>query len=358
MIQNIDEVFDSISVDNFIQVLPQLQKKGRNHICNSPFTDEKTPSFHVFEKSGSVFFKCFSSSKGGTLIDLLQQLKQLNFVEAIKYVAEQNNIQLQHDRDIKQEDIEKVQKLRQCLHSSIAAWHKYLMELPDDHPAWQTIHSRGYDREIVEKYKIGYAPDTWTWMWDQVREAGYYTEAKEIGIVSDGQNGKVYDTHRDRLIFPIYDHNATLISFAGRRINDTKKEPKYINSHNTDLYNKSYTLYGLHLAKKTMRTERNAYLVEGYTDVITMQQAGIENTIATCGTALTTAQCKLIKRFTSRITIMRDGDEAGQNAAMRDFQLLLKEGFEVNIIELADKQDPDDFIKSLQPENSEKLVEV
>src|SRR5690606_4391756 len=126
MIQNIDEVFDSISVDNFIQVLPQLQKKGRNHICNSPFTDEKTPSFHVFEKAGNVFYKCFSSGKGGTLIDLLQQCKQLNFVEAIKHVAELNNITLQYDRDIKQEDVEKVQKLRQCLHSIIAAWHKSL----------------------------------------------------------------------------------------------------------------------------------------------------------------------------------------------------------------------------------------
>lgn len=348
--KSVDEIFDSITVATFARIInTELKKSGRNHVCLSPFANEKTPSCFIF--NGGTRYKDFSSGEGGTAIDLVMKLENKTYPEALERIAEINNLQVEYEETETKnpEKVERLEEMSITLRAAIRAYDRKLHDLPKDHPVWedQLLGKRQLDMHTIQEWGLGYAPDDWTWMWDKIRESGKYTPALALGLVQT-KGDRTFDTLRNAVIFPIHNDRGQLVSHAGRLLSTEpykgKMPPKYINGPSSDLYDKSAILYGLHIAKKRVRLWKEVNLVEGYFDVINMHRAGAENTVATCGTALTEKHCELLKRQGVRwVNVMRDNDEAGQKAAMRDFELLLGYGFEVRVVQLPDGMDPDDF---------------
>lgn len=208
--------------------------------------------------------------------------------------------------------------------------------------------NRGFSEETIIEWGIGYAPDAWDTLKKHFIDKGYFKEAEHLGLIKTSK-GNNYDAFRNRIMFPIHDHRKQLVGFGGRDFSGESKA-KYLNSDDSTLYKKQFVLYGLDKAMEAIRAEKLAYLTEGYTDVIAMHQAGLNNTVASCGTALTEFQCKLLKRYCNHVVIMRDGDPAGQKAAERDVQLLLNFGFKVDICQLPENEDPDSLCRKMTAE--------
>jgi len=347
--RSIDEVFDSIDIACYERRLPELQKKGSSYVCKSPFGKESTPSFHVW-KQGTMF-KDFSSGKGGNFITLLMELDGLTYPEALQWVADFKGITLEKEgKQPTQEELEETASLTTTIEKSIEAYQKHLHNLPYEHPAWQYLHNHlQLDDRSIQYWGIGFAPETWHFLWDILREQGLYKYGSTIGLLRNGKDEKVYDALRGRIVFPIHNERGQYISFGGRTLDTNFKDnkiEKWINGQSYELYDKSTVLYGIHAARGAIRMHRNVYLVEGYTDVISMHRAGAENTVATCGTALSDAQCTALKRITPRVTILRDSDPAGEKAALRDFEILIKNGLEALVCMLPDGMDPDEFVRA------------
>lgn len=351
--KTVEEIYEAIGVETFRQLIPgEMKKAGRSFVCFSPFGDEKTPSCHIF--NGGTRYKDFSSGKGGTAINLVMDLEGKTYPEALERIAALHGIHVQYDETEPKdpEKVEKLEEMRRTLAAAIRAYDRKLHELPTEHPVWeeQLIGKRQLDVQTIQEWGLGYAPDDWTWMWDKVREAGKYKPALELGLVhTTGE--RTFDSLRNAVIFPIHNHRGNLVSYAGRLLSTAeykgKKPPKYINGPGNELYDKSAILYGLHMALPKLKLWKEVYLVEGYFDVINMHRAGAENTVATCGTALTPKHCELLKRLGIRwVNILRDSDKAGEKAAMRDFELLLRYGFEVRVVQLPAGMDPDDYART------------
>jgi len=347
--RTVDEIFDAVSVETFRSIIPnELKRAGRNYVCKSPFGDEKTPSCSIF--NGGTLYKDFSSGKGGNAVSLVMDIESKTYPEALERIAGIHNIHVVYDES--KQDIEKLEKrdeMSRCLRAAVRSYDRKLHELPHEHPVWedQLLGRRQLDMQTIQEWGLGYAPDDWTWMWDKIRESGMYTPALDLGLVKT-KGDRTFDTLRNAVIFPIHNHRGELVSHAGRLLNTEpykgKKPPKYINGPSNEMYDKSAVLYGMHMATEKVKLWKEVNLVEGYFDVINMHRAGAVNTVATCGTSLTEKHCEQLKRMGVRwVNIMRDGDAAGQKAAMRDFEMLLGYGFEVRIVVLDAGMDPDDF---------------
>ena len=354
--RTIETVKDSIGITDFEKILTgkSLKKAGSGWVCLSPYTDEKSPSFTIF--GGGTRFKDFSSGKSGDAIALLMDLHNLDFVAAIERLAEWNGITVEREgKDADPEKMDRMEEMRRTLEACMALFARRLHQLPDEHHALVELREkRALDEASIQRWDLGYAPNDWQWLWDQIREQALYTPAMEQGLVRE-KNGKVFDGIRDAITFPVYDAAGRAAGWGCRNFQtqmpDGGKVPKYVNASGNDIYDKSRILYGMHLAKGAIRKMRFAYLTEGYMDVISMHRAGAENTVATCGTALTEAHCILLKKYCPRVVILRDGDPAGQKAAMRDFEILLEHGFDVKVCHLPDEMDPDDFVRTVMPPN-------
>lgn len=347
--ETIDKILETARVEEVVGDFVHLKKRGSSMIGLCPFHGEKTPSFHVSPSKG--IFKCFGCGKGGDSVRFIMEHEKYSYPEALKYVARKYNIEVE-ETEVTAEFKEEQDK-RESLYivSSYAA--QFFSEKMWESEEGKTIglsyfKERGFRDDIIKKFELGYSPDDWTALLDAAVAKGYQQSfLEDVGLVVKNDLGRIYDRFRGRVMFPIHNFTGRIIGFGGRTLKTDKAVPKYVNSPESDIYHKSNVLYGLFQAKKAIRDLDNCYLVEGYADVLSVQQAGVENVVASSGTSLTVEQIRLISRFTKSVTILYDGDAAGIKASLRGLDMILEEGLDVKVVLFPDGHDPDSYIQQL-----------
>lgn len=335
-----------------------LKKSGQSYKANSPFTNEQTPSFFV--SPGKQIFKCFSSGKGGDSITFVMEHEGFSYTEALKYLAQKYNIEIKEKELTPQELSERT--IRDSLFIALNYAKDYFKDLLTNSQAGKSIglsyfKERGFSEETLDKFDLGYSLDKWDGLLQSGLKKQYSEDILEkAGLIIKKEDGKKYDRFRNRVMFPIHNLAGKVVAFGARILILDKKQPKYINSPETDVYHKSNVLYGLYQAKNEVRNQDNCYLVEGYTDVISLHQAGITNVVASSGTALTKEQIKLIHRYTDNVTVLYDGDAAGIRASIRGIDLILEQGMNVYAVSFPEGEDPDSFVKKIGKERFEKHI--
>ena len=342
----IEKVFEIARVDEVISDFMLLKRAGSNFKGLSPFSDERSPSFMVSPAKG--IWKDFSSGKGGNAVSFVMEHEKFTYPEAIRYLAKKYNIEIEETEQSNEEKEIASEKESLFLVSEFAA--AYFQEVLTNHEEGKAIgltyfKERGFTPETISKFRLGYSPETWDAFTKEALEKGYKIDFLEkTGLTIVGDN-KQFDRFKARVMFPIQSMSGRVLGFGGRILTNDKKAAKYLNSPASDLYDKSKVLYGIYHAKQAIAKLNNCFLVEGYTDVIQMHQAGIENVVASSGTALTPDQIRLINRLTKNITVLFDGDAAGLRASLRGIDLILEEGMNVKVCTFPDGDDPDSFAK-------------
>ena len=345
--ETIDKVFETARVEEVIGDFVQLKRAGSNYKGLSPFSDERSPSFMV--SPVKQIWKDFSSGKGGSVVTFLMEHEHFTYPEAIRFLANKYNIEIE-ETEVSQEDkIEANEKESMYLVSEFAK--TYFQEILSNSEEGKAIglsyfKERGFTNETIAKFGLGYSPETWDAFTKEALSKGYQLEFLEkVGLTILKEDGKHFDRFKGRVMFPIQSLSGRNLGFGGRILNNDKKAAKYLNSPESEIYHKSKVLYGIFHAKQAIAKQNNCYLVEGYTDVIQLHQAGIENVVASSGTALTPDQIRLINRLTKNITVLFDGDAAGLRASVRGIDLILEEGMNVKVCTFPDGDDPDSFAK-------------
>ena len=342
--RTIEKVFETARVEEIIGDFVQLKKSGSNYKGLSPFTEERTPSFMV--SPAKQIWKDFSSGKGGTVITFLMEHEQYTYPEAIKYIANKYNIEVEETERTPEQISEDNEKESLFLVSDFAKnyFKKNLFKEEGKTIALSYLKERKFKKDTIEKFEIGYSVKIKDDFSKAALDAGYklnFLEKTGLTIVKDSEN---IDRFRDRVIFPIKSMSGRILGFGGRILGSSKNLAKYINSPESLIYQKSKVLYGIFESKQSIVKNDNCFLVEGYTDVIKMHQSGISNVVASSGTALTENQIRLINRLTKNITVVFDGDAAGSRAALRGIDLILSQGMNVKICNLPENEDPDSFV--------------
>ncbi|MFD0763499.1 DNA primase [Mucilaginibacter lutimaris] len=343
----VDRIMEATDIVEVIGEFVQLKKRGANYVGLSPFVNERTPSFTVSPAKG--IFKDFSSGKGGSAVTFLMELERFTYPEALKWLAKKYGIEVE-------ETVESVENLEEqnrreslMIVSGFAAkfFHESLLHTDEGKSiGYSYFKERGFSNDTIKKFELGYSPDQWEAFTGEAIKQGYKEEfLVESGLSVKRDNGSLYDRYRGRVMFPIHSFTGRVIAFGGRTLKSDKNVPKYVNSPESEIYHKSNILYGLYFAKKAIRDEDNCYLVEGYADVISVHQAGIENVVASSGTSLTVEQIRLIGRLTKNITILYDGDAAGIKASLRGLDMILEEGLNVKVVLFPDGHDPDSYVQ-------------
>lgn len=345
--ETIDKVFETARVEEVIGDFVQLKRAGSNYKGLSPFSDERSPSFMV--SPVKQIWKDFSSGKGGSVVTFLMEHEHFTYPEAIRYLANKYNIEIE-ETEVSQEDkLEANEKESMYLVSEFAK--TYFQETLLNSEEGKAIglsyfKERGFTNETIAKFGLGYSPETWDAFTKEALSKGYQLEYLEkVGLTILREDGKHFDRFKGRVMFPIQSLSGRNLGFGGRILTNDKKAAKYLNSPESEIYHKSKVLYGIFHAKQAIAKQNNCYLVEGYTDVIQMHQAGIENVVASSGTALTPDQIRLINRLTKNITVLFDGDAAGLRASVRGIDLILEEGMNVKVCTFPHGDDPDSFAK-------------
>ncbi len=344
--ETIQRIMDAARIEEVIGDFVSLKKRGANHIGCCPFHNEKTPSFYVSPSKG--IFKCFGCGEAGDVVKFLMKHEHYTYPEALRWLADKYHI------EIKEEEQTEEEKQRQTerdglFHVSEFA-QKYFADLLYNDEMGRAVglsyfHGRGLSDEVIKRFGLGFCLDEWSNFTDHALKNGYSLQVLEktgLTIVKE-DTGKQYDRFRGRVMFPIYSISGRVLGFSGRVLTTEKQAAKYVNSPDSDIYNKSRILYGLFQARAAIAKADKCYLVEGNVDVISMHQSGVENTVASCGTSLTTEQIRLIKRYTSNVTVLYDGDKAGIKAALRAIDLLFAEGMHVRLVLFPDGEDPDSY---------------
>ena len=346
--ETIDRIFNTADIVEVISDFITLKKSGQNYKGLSPFTNEKTPSFFVSPTKG--IYKDFSSGKGGSVVWFLMEHERLTYPEALRYLAKKYNIEIVEKEPSAQEIQQRNERESLLI---LTQWaQKYFSNILENTPEGQSVgmayfRERGFHEEIVRKFQLGYSPAQKDALTNAAVKEGYRLEyLVKTGLTIEKENYRA-DRFRERIIFPIHGLTGNVAGFGGRILKSDDKMAKYLNSPESEIYQKSRILYGLYQAKQSVVKNEKCYLVEGYTDVLGLHQAGIENVVASSGTALTSDQVRLIKRFTSNVTIIYDGDEAGIKASLRGIDMILEEGLNIRVILLPDGEDPDSFSKKL-----------
>ena len=339
----LDELLAKNDIVSVISSYMELKPKGRRLWGLCPLHGEKTASFSV--SPDKQMFYCFGCHAGGTVIQFIMQMERLTFVEAVRTLANRVGMELPDQAD--DAGLQRERAYKERLYEACKAAARFFMETligPNGAPGRAYLAKRGLTSDSVKRFGIGYAPDSWDALKKHLQEAGFsQQELLDAGLlVHNTDRNSVYDAYRNRVIFPIIGTNGRVLGFGARVLNNDK--PKYINTGDTPIYNKRNNLYGLNL-QKGQRCE-DLVIVEGYTDVIGLFEAGVTNAVASLGTALTVQQARLLKRFTQLVYIAYDGDAAGQNATIRGLDILSAEGIDVRVIVFPDKLDPDEFIRS------------
>ncbi|MBR1549729.1 MAG: DNA primase [Bacteroidales bacterium] len=344
--ETIQRIMDASRIEEVIGDFVSLKKRGANHIGCCPFHNEKTPSFYVSPSKG--IFKCFGCGEAGDVVAFLKKHEHFNYPEALRYLAQKYNIEI-HEEEQTEEQKERQNERDALFHVSEFA-QKYFADLLYNDEMGRAVglsyfHSRGLSDEVIKNFGLGYCLDEWSNFTDHARRSGYSDAVLEkTGLtIFKEDTHKSYDRFRGRVMFPIYSISGRVLGFSGRVLSSEKQAAKYVNSPDSDIYNKSRTLYGLYQARSAIAKANKCYLVEGNIDVISMHQSGVENTVASCGTSLTTEQIRLIKRYTPNVTVLYDGDSAGIKAALRAVNLLFAEGMHVRVVLFPDGEDPDSY---------------
>ena len=357
--ETVELIHQTAVIEDVIGEYVELKKQGSSYRGLSPFTNEKTPSFYVVPSKG--IFKCFSSGKGGSLATFLMEQEKVSYPEALRIMAKRYNIEIE-ERDQSPEEIAAATE-KDSLGALVVWAQKWLKDQLHNTEEGKAIglsyfKNRGFRDETLEKYDIGFCPDGWEIMTAAALEAGYTKErliATGLGK-EKSSDGKLFDFFHGRVMFPIKDVTGRVIGFGGRTLKTEKKIAKYFNSPQSELYDKSRALYGIHAAKPHISKEDMCLLVEGYTDVMAMSQSGVENVVSSSGTALTLGQIHLIRRFTKNVTVLFDGDRAGMAAALRGIDILLSEGMNVKVVTFPDGDDPDSYSKKVSSTELQKYV--
>lgn len=344
--ETIQRIMDAARIEEVIGDFVSLKKRGANHIGCCPFHNEKTPSFYVSPSKG--IFKCFGCGEAGDVVSFLKKHEHYTYVEALQWLARKYNIEIQ-EKELTPEEKERQSERDGLFHVSEFA-QKYFADLLYNDEMGRAVglsyfHQRGLSDEIIKRFGLGYCLDEWSNFTDHALKNGYseaMLEKTGLTIVKE-DTGKKYDRFRGRVMFPIYSISGRVLGFSGRVLSSEKQAAKYVNSPDSDIYNKSRILYGLFQARSAISKADKCYLVEGNIDVISMHQSGVENTVASCGTSLTTEQIRLIKRYTPNVTVLYDGDSAGIKAALRAVDLLFAEGMHVRLVLFPDGEDPDSY---------------
>lgn len=360
--ETVDEILETARVDEVVGEFVQLKKRGANLLGLCPFHNEKTPSFTVSPAKG--IYKCFGCGKAGGAVNFLMDHEQYSYPEALKYLAEKYKIEIEEEEQTAEQIQQANEKESLFIVTQFAA-EEFYKNLHEDEEGraigLSYFKERGFRKDIIEKFKLGYSKEDWSSLTDAALEKGYqleYLEKAGLTIVKeeDGKDQKIFDRFRARVMFPIQNISGRVIAFGGRTLRSDKKTAKYINSPETEIYHKSKVLYGLNFAKKSIVEQQNCYLVEGYTDVISFHQQSIENVVASSGTSLTVEQIKLIKRYSPRVTILFDGDEAGIKASFRGIDLLLEEGLNVKVVAFPEGEDPDSYARKLSTDELQEFL--
>jgi DNA primase len=342
----INKIMDTARIEEVVGDFVSLKKRGTSLIGNCPFHNEKTPSFHVSVTKG--IYKCFGCGKGGDSVRFIMDHEKYSYPEALKFLAQKYNIEVE-EKEETPENVE-LNNARESLYviSQYAAnYFSNEMWTGEQGRAigLSYFKERGFREDIIKKFELGYSPDQWDALLLSAKSAGHKEEYLErTGLTVRNDKGKVYDRFRGRVMFPIHNFTGRIIGFGGRTLKTDKNVPKYVNSPESDIYHKSNVLYGLFQAKKAIREADNCYLVEGYADVLSVHQAGVENVVASSGTSLTTEQIRLIGRFSQNVTILYDGDAAGIKASLRGLDMILEEGLNVKVVNFPDGHDPDSYM--------------
>lgn len=353
--ETIQAVQHCVHIEEVVADFVSLKKKGANLWACCPFHQEKTPSFSVSPTKG--FYKCFGCNAAGDAITFIREIEGVSFVEAVTYLAKKYGIPIQETEQHEQQ----AQHERDSLYMLLNFAKDYYVHTLQEHPEGQNMGlrylvERGIADSLIKKFELGYGLDTWTAFYAFAKKRGYEAaHLEKAGLIIQKEH-KTYDRFRGRVIFPIHNISGKVIAFGARILKTASQQPKYINSPETGIYHKRRALYGIFQAKHAIRKEDLCYLVEGYTDVISLHKIGIDNVVASSGTALSEEQVQLIKRFTRRITILFDGDIAGIRASLRGIDMVLAHGMHVNIVLLPEGEDPDSYAQKVGGANFQNYL--
>ena len=356
--QTIQQITSRIDIIDVVGEFVKLKKRGTNYLGNCPFHNEKSPSFTV--SPAKEIYKCFGCGKSGNTITFLMEHEKYSYVEALRWLAARYHI------EIEETETSPAQKMAQQVADSLYAINHFAMDWFSNQ-YWETeagatiaqsyMQHRGFLKPIVEKFKIGYNPSDRDGLAKALIQNQFNPELfARTGLVVE-RNGEWQDNYRDRIIFPIHNTTGKIIGFGARQIAKNDKSPKYINTPENEIYVKSKILYGSYFARNSINSKDECLLVEGYTDVVSLHQAGIENVVASGGTSLTMDQLRLIKKYTQNLTIIYDGDAAGVKAALRGLDMALEEGLNVQLVLIPDKEDPDSYVNKVGSEAFNSFVQ-
>jgi DNA primase len=342
----IERILDASQIVEVVSDFVKLRRRGVNYLGNCPFHNEKTPSFTVSPAKG--IFKCFGCGKGGNAVNFIMEHESLAYPDALKFLARKFHIDIIEKEETEEERQQKDDRESMMIVSGFA--QKYFSgflwnEVEGRAVGLSYFRERGIRDDIIKKFELGYCPDAKSTFTDAAQKEGFRMEYLEKTGLTIRRDDWIRDRFGGRVIFPVHNVAGRVIAFGGRILKDDPKAAKYLNSPESEIYHKSRVLYGLFHAKREISRTDKCFLVEGYTDVLSLHQAGIENVVASSGTALTPDQIRLIKRFTLNVTILYDGDEAGIRASLRGIDLVLEEGMNVKVLLLPEGEDPDSFAR-------------
>jgi DNA primase len=344
----VDRIFDAAQIIDVVQDYITLKRRGVNYLGLCPFHNEKTPSFTV--SPAKNIYKCFGCGKGGNPVNFIMEHEKITYYEALKFLAKRYNIEIVETHVAEEDQQQKSERESMMVaveHASKLFIHNLLETEEGKNIGLSYFKERGFRDETIRKFELGYSLEQRDALTRQAQKDGFKLEfLVKSGLSIHTEGHSPFDRFGGRVMFPIHNLTGKVIAFGGRIMTNDKKTAKYLNSPESEIYHKSNVLYGIYHAKQTIIQQNKCFLVEGYTDVISMHQAGIENVVASSGTSLTVEQIRLIKRFTNNITILYDGDPAGIKASLRGIDLILEEGMNVRVILLPQPEDPDSFARS------------
>ena len=344
----IDEIKSRVDIVDVISDFVTLKRTGQNYKAKSPFSEEKTPSFFVFPRNQN--FKDFSSGKHGDAIEFIMEYDGLSYIDAVKYLGKKYGVEIEEEEQTPEEVLKQNEResLYIILNYAKDFFKKNLWETEEGRNIGLSyFRERGFTDETIQKFELGYSLDAWNALENDAKERKYNIDLLEKAGLIIKNDQRQYDRFRGRVIFPIHSITGKSIAFGARMLSNEKNQPKYLNSPETEVYHKSNVLYGLFQSSRAIRLHDNCYLVEGYTDVISLHQCGVENVVSSSGTSLTENQIKLIQRHTQNITVLFDGDAAGIRASVRGIDMILQQGMDVRAVVFPDGEDPDSYSRKL-----------
>lgn len=357
--ETVQRIREAARIEEVVGEFVTLKKRGASYQACCPFHNEKTPSFHVNPARG--IFKCFGCGEAGDSVSFLMKHEHYTYPEALRYLAQKYHIEIEEERPSEEE--QQRQSERDALFHATEFAQKYFADILYNDDTGRAVglsylHGRGLTDEVIHKFGLGFCKDEWTDFTDHARKSGYSDEVLvKTGLtVIKEETGRAYDRFRARVMFPIFSISGRVLGFSGRVLTKEKQAAKYVNSPESEIYIKGNSLYGLYQARQAISKADKCYLVEGNVDVVSMHMSGVENTVASCGTALTTQQIRLIKRYTSNVTVLYDGDAAGIKATLKAVDLLFAEGMHVRMVLFPDGEDPDSYAQKYGSEQLQQYL--